>query len=79
MEETTISLPASLKRQLEHVARIEGRSEAEIIRQAIEDAVRAYDPGSEPPAPRLPLTTRGLGRPDIAERLDEFMKGFGED
>jgi Arc/MetJ-type ribon-helix-helix transcriptional regulator len=75
MTKTTISLPEELKRQLENAARLEGRTQAEIIREAIEEAMRKR----VRPRPTLPLTTLGLRRSDIAERVDEYLQGFGED
>jgi len=29
------------------------------------------------PEPRIPLVPKGLGAPDIAERVDELLDGFG--
>lgn len=74
MTKTTIYLPEELKRQVEVAAKLDGRSEAEIIREAIAEAMRKR----VPPKPRIPLIAKGLGRPDIAERVDEFLEGFGE-
>ena len=73
MAKTTISLPDTLKRQIENAAKIERRSQAEIIRQALEEAMRKR----VRPKPRLPLTTKWLPRPDMAENFDEYLKGFG--
>lgn len=74
MRKTTIYLPADLKKRLESVARMEKRSEADVIRDAIADAVRL----PSAPVPRVPLVSRGLGDPTIAERADEFLQDFGE-
>ena len=78
MTKTTISLPEKLKRQLESVAKLEGRSQAEIIREAIEEAMRkrAHRKARKP---RIPLFTADLGfPPDLAEKVDEYLEGFGE-
>lgn len=40
MTKTTVTLPEALKRQLENAAKTEHRSQAEIIREAIEEAMR---------------------------------------
>lgn len=73
MKKTTIYLPDSLKRRIEAVARLEQRSEAAIIRDAISDSVRTH----AKPSPKVPLTGRGLGDPTISERVDEYLEQFG--
>jgi len=73
MRKTTVYLPDEVKESLERVAEREGRSEAEIIRQAVRAAVAER----ERVRPKLPLTTRGLGDPDAAERVDALLEGFG--
>ncbi len=70
MLKTTIYLPEDLKRKVTLRAEREGRSEAEVIRAAIEAAV-----GEERPRPRGGLFSSG---DPIGDRIDEFMKGFGE-
>ncbi|MGI9197537.1 MAG: CopG family transcriptional regulator [Candidatus Nanopelagicales bacterium] len=64
---TTVYLPDALKRALEVEAAASGRSEAEIIREAISARVASARPAA------------GLldGEP-IAERVDELLVGFGE-
>jgi Arc/MetJ-type ribon-helix-helix transcriptional regulator len=73
MKKTTIYLPDDLKERVEKVAKIEGKSEADVIRDAISNAVGLADA----PQPRLPLTKKGLGDPTLAERIDELMESFG--
>ena len=73
MKKTTVYLPDELKRSLEQMASDEGRSEAELIRSAIQTAVQQR----ERPRPRIPITTRPLGDPSFAERVDELLDGFG--
>ncbi len=73
MKKTTVYLPDDLKAALERAAVAQGRSEAELIRQAVRELTREL----EPPKPRLPLF--GGGDPTLAERVDEELaKGFGE-
>ena len=72
MAKTTISLPDKLKRQVENAAKTERRSQAEIIREAIEEAMRKR----VRPKPTIPLTTKRLPRPDMAENFDDYLKGF---
>lgn len=69
----TVYLPPELKRALERIARLEGRSEAELIRKAIRRAIEKR----MRPEPRIPLVERGLGDPDVARRVDDHLAGFG--
>jgi predicted transcriptional regulator len=69
MVKVTIYLPEKLKRQLKRVAVRTKRSQAEIIREAIEAALRRQIP----PEPRIPLFAEGLGDATIAERVDELL------
>jgi Arc/MetJ-type ribon-helix-helix transcriptional regulator len=72
MQKTTIYLPDDLKRALERAAASRGRSEAELIREA----VRSLTGSAKAPRPRLPLFRSG--RPRLAEGVDEALKGFGK-
>jgi len=72
MKKTTVYLPDDLKSALGRIAAERGRSEAELIR----DAVRGLVQGSEPPRPRLPLFSSG--DPTLARRFEEELRGFGE-
>lgn len=71
MQKTTVYLPDELKRALEHVAADQGRSEAELIREAVQAITR----GERRPRPRLPLFKSG--RRGLAERVDRALEGFG--
>lgn len=73
MKKTTVYFPDDLKARLARVAAAEGRSEADIIREAVAAALDGRD---RPPRPTLPLFSSGI--PDLAERVDEYLKGFGE-
>ena len=73
MKKTTVMLPEALKLALERMSIEEGRSEAEIIRTAIQAAVD----GRQRPKPKIPLFSEGLGDPTAAERVDELLDGFG--
>lgn len=72
MKKTTVYLPEDLKSALGRIAANKGRSEAELIREAVRDLVR----DSEPPRPRLPLFSSG--DPTLARRFEEELRGFGE-
>jgi hypothetical protein len=71
MEKTTVYLTTEQKRALERAAREAGRSEAELIREGIEVVTRRVA------EPVLPLFSSGI--PDLAERVDEELAGFGEE
>jgi plasmid stability protein len=72
MRRTTIYLPDELKAALERTAAAQGRSEAEVVRNAL--AAATSDQGH--PSPRLPLFNSG--DPTLAERVeDELAAGFG--
>ena len=66
-QKTTIYLPDELKAAVEGEARRRGLSEAEVIRQAITQAVSR-------PRPGVGIIS---GEP-FAERVDELLDGFGE-
>jgi hypothetical protein len=70
MEKTTVYLTADQKRALERASRASGRSEAELIREGVEAVtLRVAEP-------TLPLFESGI--PDLAERVDDELAGFGE-
>jgi hypothetical protein len=71
MFKSTIYLPTELKRRLARLARRRGRSEASLIREALENLTAAESPR---PTPGLFRS----GDPHLAERVDEALKGFGE-
>jgi len=74
MRKTTVYLPDELKARLERVSGEQNRSEADVIRSALEEYT-----ARERPRPRLPLA-RGTGTTNIAERGDELLsEGFGRD
>lgn len=72
MVKTTVYLSESLKQALRQLASQERRSEAELIREALQVAIDSRL-GRRP---RFPLTGRALGAP-VADRVDELLAGFG--
>lgn len=72
MEKTTVYLTDELRRALRRAAKSSGRSEAELIREGIGLVTGAHRIAE----PRLPLFDSG--QPDLAERVDELLPGFGE-
>lgn len=73
MKKTTLYLPDELKKRIEEAALEQGRSEADVIREALDTSVQR--PRAEP---RIPLPGVGLGDPTIAERAGDLLDGFGE-
>jgi hypothetical protein len=71
MLKTTVYLSEELKRRIERTARLERKSEAEVIRAALD----AYTLQSSPPRPRLPL----FRSEKPIEDWDQALRGFGED
>ena len=71
VKRTTIYLPEDLKSSLARAAHEAGRTEADLIREGVERLLQ-----SRHAEPRLPLFTSG--RPDLAEKVDELLAGFGE-
>jgi hypothetical protein len=72
MEKTTVYLTTAQKRALARASEISGRSEAELIREGVE-VVSARHQVAEPTIPLF-----DSGQPDLAERFDEYLRGFGE-
>ena len=72
MEKTTVYLTDAQKRALARAARATGRSEAELIREGVETVTSRHRLAE----PQLPLFESG--DPDLAERVDEALAGFGE-
>lgn len=72
MQKTTVYIPPDVKSALGKLAIARGLSEAEVIRQAL----RAVTAEIVAPRPRVPLFKSG--KPRLAEKLEEALKGFGE-
>ena len=75
MKKTTVYLEPWLDRDLRLIAEAEGKSKAEVIREAL--AARATE---MPPQPRIKAIGIMDGGPtDIATNFDRYLEGFGED
>jgi hypothetical protein len=72
MEKTTVYLTTAQKRALTRAAEIEGRSEADLIREGIETVTTRHGTAE----PTVPLFDSGTS--DFAARADEYLGGFGE-
>ena len=71
MRKKTIYITDELKEQLETLAKSEGRSEAELIREILSNALA----GHSRPEPQVPLPGLRLGDPNVAERVDQLLEG----
>ena len=71
MKKTTVYLPEALKARLEQLSQDTNVSEAEAIRAALGEYLE-----QRRPRPRVPLFESGRG--DLAEHVDEALRGFGE-
>lgn len=68
---TTVYLPIRTKKALARRAKATGRSEAELVRCAVQRFL-----GPEPgPRPKLPLFASG--KRDLAKQFDEYLDGVG--
>ena len=72
MEKTTVYLLDDLKGAFRRAARFTGRSEADLIREGIGLVTGTHRIAE----PRLPLFESG--QPDLAERADDLLTGFGD-
>lgn len=72
MDKTTVYLTPNQKRALTKASKTSGRSEAELIREGVETVTARH----LTPEPTLPLFESG--HPDLAERVDDELAGFGE-
>lgn len=72
MHRTTLYLDDELHERVRVIARRSRRSQAEVIREAI----RVYSGHDEWVVPAC--VGVGDGPPDLSERVDDYLDGFGE-
>lgn len=75
MKKTTVYLEPWLDRDLKLIAEQEGKSKAEVIREAL--ARRAMEASPQPKIKMIGMVDGGPG--DMAENVDRYLEGFGED
>jgi len=74
MKKTTVYLEPWLDRDLRLIAEQEGKSKAEVIREALR--TRAM---GEPRQPRIKaIGISDSGPTDMADNVDRYLEGFGE-
>lgn len=71
---TTVYLDAEAYRRLKRLAREEGRSAAELVREAVAEYAERH---AARPAPRSIGSIRS-GRGDLGEKAENYLDGFGE-
>ena len=75
MKKTSLYLEPWVDRDLRRIAEEEGKSKAEVIREAL--ATRAMEAA---PQPRFKAIGIWDGGPtDMADNVDRYLEGFGED
>ena len=72
VRQTTIYLPDDLKQRLQQAARRDRRTEASIVREALDEALQRREV-----APTAPLFAEGWGDSTLAERVDELLADSG--
>ena len=71
---TTVYLDAADYQRLKLLARAQGRSTAELIREAVAAYTQAQRPSRMPSS----VGAARSGRGDVGERAEELLTGFGE-
>jgi hypothetical protein len=73
MVKTTVYLGDDLVQRLRSLSRLRDRSQAELIREALERFVDTESQSLERPAP-VGIGRFGSGRPDLARQVDKIMR-----
>ncbi len=74
-QKTTVYLDPGDYRELKAIARSEGKRPAALIREAVAEYARAHARRKLPKSIGAGRSRRG----DVAERTEEYLKGFGLD
>lgn len=75
MKKTTVYLEPEVDRDLESVAKAEGKSKAQVIRDAL-----AAKTAKAPRRPKIKAIGVGKGPGDVADNVDRYLaEGFGDD
>jgi predicted transcriptional regulator len=70
---TTVYLPTAEYRRLQALAEAEGRSTAELLREAVREYAQRRTAHARP----LSIGAIRVNRPDLSERTEELLEGFG--
>jgi hypothetical protein len=74
MKKTSLYLDPQVDRDLARIAEAEGKSKAQVIREAL--AARATE---APPQPKIEAIGIFKGPGDLSQNVDRYLEGFGED
>jgi Arc/MetJ-type ribon-helix-helix transcriptional regulator len=74
MKKTSVYLDPQMDRDLGRLARAEGKSKAQVIREALADWVREM-----PDQPRITAIGVFEGPGDLSTNVDRYLEGLGED
>lgn len=75
MKKTSLYLEPWVDRDLRRIAEEEGKSKAEVIREAL--AARATEASPQPRIKAIGIVKGGP--PDLSQNVDRYLEGFGED
>ncbi len=75
MKKTSLYLEPWVDRDLRRIAEEEGKSKAEVIREAL--AKRAMEAAPQPKIKMIGMVKGGP--PDLSQNVDRYLGGFGED
>ena len=75
MAKTTVYLDADDYQRLKGIARAEGRTAAELVREAVAEYAHRHRDHLQPRS----LGTGRSGRGDLAERAEDLLGGIGHD
>jgi hypothetical protein len=74
MKKTSLYLDIEVDADLARIAKAEGKSKAEVIREALAERAKAA-----PARPRITAIGVFEGPGDVADNVDRYLAGFGED
>jgi len=72
MRRTTVYIDEDVVMALRHRATVEGRSQAELIREALRRYTREVSHGERPPIPGV--GRHRSGRTDVSDRAEELLR-----
>jgi hypothetical protein len=75
MQKTTVYMDEETYRRLKHIARLEGRAPAEMVREAVAEYTARHAPRRKPRS----VGAFRSGRRDLSRRAEALLTGFGKD
>lgn len=74
MKKTSLYLDPEVDSDLGRIAKAEGKSKAQVIREALAERAKAA-----PAQPRITAIGVFKGPGDLSQNVDRYLEGFGED